>query len=209
MVEGGGGVKERPILFSGPMVEAILAGRKVQTRRTRGALLDFPLAWKLCKASDPDAHNPRCSWATHQLLCDCGVIEADHIAKNPLGTPGDRLWVREAWRVEKWRDPFKPSEIRKDSCQPPEYRATPEPRRIWAGGRWRSSIHMPRWVSRIDLIITAVRVERLADITDADARAEGVEGGAAFLSLWESIHGEGSFEKNPWVWVYEFQKCIR
>lgn len=194
-------MRERPILFSAPMVRAILEGRKTQTRR-------------VVKDRHIDAAPPACFFQWLRENC-------------PYGQPGDRLWVRETFAL---------SVIDPDGLSPeddPEnydviYRADPEqPGGGWADSDgneipapWKPSIHMPRWASRIDLEITAVRVEHLHDITEADARAEGakpyllpvhpdreslrhVDG---FSQLWQSINGPDSWAANPWVWVVEFQR---
>jgi hypothetical protein len=127
----------------------------------------------------------------------------------PYGQRGDRLWVREAWTVNLTGDPKHggPGTV-------PIYRAE----HPHAADRWRPSIHMPRWASRITLEITAVRVERLRNISEADARAEGVTRPVpmldddpstyvdAFGDLWASINGPGSWDANPWVWVIEFRR---
>lgn len=124
----------------------------------------------------------------------------------PFGQPGDRLWVREAWQYYT------------DGIEQATYRAThPNPDSI----RWRPSIYMPRAFARIALEVVAVRVERLQDITEADARAEGHlpvvrEDGAVdcgtrktnFVKQWESDHGPKSWGQNPWVWVVEFRQVI-
>jgi hypothetical protein len=179
-------VRERPILFSGPMVRAILEGRKTQTRR-----IINPKWWRCL---DPENEQDRIA-----ALSMC-----------PYGQPGDRLWVRETWAMMP-------------DCHPvdsyPVYRAT-DPG--WddsnSGLRWRPSIHMPRWASRITLEITCVRVERLCEISDEDAIAEGIteqeaedptydgsQPAWAFMTLWDSINGFGSWAANPFVWVVEFQ----
>lgn len=188
-------VKERPILFSAPMVRAILYGRKTQTRRIM---------------KDP--------------FNDC-----------PYGKPGDRLWVRETWANVK----TEPTWTGAAMCEEGQivYRADfgPEP----VDWNWRPSIHMPRAASRINLEITGIRVERLNDISESDAVAEGIESfrpvpgdgpgsiydgyiykdytgknavpyfitdpRESFRTLWESINGPGSWGKNPWVWVIDFQ----
>ncbi len=179
--------KERPILFSGPMVRAILEGRKTQTRR-------------VAKTS------PSSSSSTGHFvhLSHGRSIETDERALPfcPYGQPGDRLWVRETWA--------KAGEVGDDI----EYRAdNPDP----LGAKWRPSIHMPRWASRITLEITGVRVERLTSISSEDARAEGIEWNegpfrcghtnhvSAFKSVWESINGKGSWSADPWVWVIDFK----
>jgi hypothetical protein len=197
-------VKERPILFSAQMVRAILQGRKTQTRRIVKGLPYAPLAFAEFTAADPSgfwgfghANNP-----IHCIHC-------------PYGETGDRLWVRETHC--KYGGGYI-------------YRAdygTYTPISDGIGGPWKPSIHMPRVASRITLEITGVRVERLHDISEADAMAEGVEridlsprkiNGmqvhpltssyfAAFMELWRSINGPESWAANPWVWVVEFRRC--
>lgn len=183
---------ERPILMSAPMVRAILAGTKTQTRRvvkaTRG-LIDG------CQdASTVHAWVPRC----------------------PYGEPGDRLWVREAFMHEPADYCWEASVS--IPCRPATtvYRADyPE---SMPGEGWKPSIHMPYALSRITLEITGVRVERLQDISEADALAEGCIGKLAedapalddaraeYRELWERINGPGSWDANPWVWVVEFKR---
>jgi len=151
-------VKERPILFKGEMVREILAGTKTQTRR-------------LMKPQPPAN---ACYWQE----CSGGQWLSRDYGKqwNCLhGSAGDRLWVKETWATDWiWND-FKPTDVRED--QPILYRADEHATGVvpFEWGRWRPSLFMRRWMSRITLEITAVRVERLHDITEADARAEGVE----------------------------------
>lgn len=187
-------MKERPILFNAPMVRAILAGTKTQTRR-----VVMPPRKKGCHDLD--------ALAQHQRgLC-------------PYGRPGDRLWVREAWRA------FKDGALYEDAGVEVDYRATPA---AWAkdsDAPWKPSIHMPRWASRITLEITDVRVERLQEICASanDILAEGIiydadapvigpcEADAGdlveqFSDLWDSINSPGSWDENPWVWVIEFKR---
>lgn len=180
-------VPVKPIIFSGPMVRAILEGRKSQTRR----LL------KPQPNSGPDGKMVNLgsgSWG----LSD-GILSGEW----KLASPGDRLWVREAWA--------------KDGDCPLQYRAGPHVADDALGVRWRPSIHMPRWASRITLEVTEVRVQRLQDISEEDARAEGVRGNASgpwgcegviedFSDLWESIHGPGSWDANPWVAAITFKR---
>jgi len=162
-------MKERPILFSGEMVRAILDGRKTQTRR-----VIKPQPMKLDTAQwfpgpPGDKRN-----AKH-------YANESHLRKGlpidfcPYGIPGDRLWVRETWRTDKLGEGEYP--VRKGQWI--EYRATPDIPPPTYPGRWRASIHMPRWASRIDLEITDIRVERVQDISEKDAIAEGV--------YWEAI----------------------
>jgi len=198
-------IKERPILFSAPMVRAILAGRKTQTRR-------------MVKGRHIDAAPPACFFQWLREYC-------------PYGKPGDRLWVREAWC------PIYPQDHHYNGGRPIEidYAASHSRESYqWrvmddsGSRRWKPSIHMPRWASRILLEITGVRVERLQDVSDADALAEGVaqivrdslptaqqcgeydviEADAVDLyrDLWEQINGPGAWDANPWVWVVEFRR---
>lgn len=164
-------MKEHPIIFSGPMVRAILEGRKTMTRR-------------LAKRNK-----------LGELVMPCAV--------------GDHLWVREAFYNGRPNYPL---------C----YRADGE----YMSPRWKPSIFMPRALSRIGLEVTAIRLERLRAISDADVLAEGVEispssclygvsgvvpfsfnnSGMAFAALWESIHGPGSWDRNPLVWAIGFKR---
>lgn len=196
-------MKERPILFSGPLVRAILEGRKTQTRRI------IKPSWSRClDPGDPDD-------------------QKSIIAHGRYGIPGDRLWVRETW-----------AQFERDSQVGIAYRAScPVDEFDYVGpagtfeririNRWRPSIYMPRWASRITLEVTGVRVERVRGITGADAHAEGVdiyEGGCVvqcfntqdqmavekFAALWDSINGKregASWAANPWVWVVEFRRA--
>lgn len=208
--------KERPILFSSEMVKAILNGSKTQTRRAL-ALQPLEMLTKLPPWNDT---------VTRQWN-GCKVWFA-LMQRNPnrgtafrcrFGEVGNHLWVRETWR----RDSRDGQCFYRAACVYPE-------RFIW-----KPSIFMPRSASRITLEIVSVRVEKLQDITEADAVAEGcipcmehsadcnndycalaggvgdcdgsmVSGKMLYRSLWESINGKGSFEKNPWIWVIQFRK---
>ncbi|KIA78994.1 hypothetical protein QR66_18395 [Chromobacterium piscinae] len=186
-------MKERPILFAGEMVRAALAGTKTQTRRIVKGEPDF-IRW------NPIAINGVAGWEN----------EHGRPLRCPHGRPGDRLWVREAFQIVR----------RGDDWDIPIYRADDIAGHINSG--WKPSIHMPRWASRILLEITDVRVERLQDISEADAVAEGVTpaavqsfsdtglvtrpAGFAYRDLWEQINGAGSWDANPWVWVVEFKR---
>ena len=234
-------MKARPILFSGAMVRALLAGTKTQTRRVvKGVpswdhygrdIMDWGLSgihqaeddlvgtdrWALDVQTDVDAHSRR-------------------VIRCPYGAPGDLLYVREAWRVEERCDDIAPRDLVHD--WPVDYQAG-----VWSdlrkevvriagttasGGKLRPGIHQPRWASRLTLKVTEVRVERLQDISEADADAECFgggfpetvlpevfpprEGGWGHLSipecygrLWEHINGVGSWDANPWVWAVSFE----
>jgi hypothetical protein len=187
-------VKERPILFSGAMVRAILDGTKTQTRRivkVRG--LEF-IGGK-GQENDPSA------WG-YPYPDREGYADLTDGIPCPYGKPGDCLYVRETWSDRGDMRPF--------------YRADQEPYLPY-GGRWKPSIHMPRWASRITLEVESVRVERLNDCSMDDALAEGVsdrdpETGAwqnpkeEYADLWESINGPGSWDANPLVWVVTFKR---
>ena len=198
---------ERPILFSAPMVRAMLAGAKTQTRRL----------YKNRKHPDFGCDMAGCELAREQQH----VI--DRIC--PYGRPGDRLWVREAWAQPTTLDPG-PTLYRADypACVPPHFENVPPADQV----KWKPSIHMRRADSRILLEITAVRVERLNEISEADALAEGVIEGTGdfagcfsvpstqamsgttakecYARLWDDINGAGSWAANPWVWCVSFRR---
>lgn len=202
---------DRPILFSAAMVQALLADRKTQTRR----ILKLP-KWA---STDPSHIEFGASGAPEVICRDTGCL-----ATLPLPyAVGDRLWVKETWRASyglDWHDEAlgrapKPSDIPVGSVL--EYLADGE-REL--GGKIRPSLFMPRWASRLTLLVTEVRVERLNDISEADARAEGVypicDHGVgnqhlhsiAFQQLWCSLHGEGAWIANPWICAVSF-RCIQ
>jgi len=213
--------KERPILFSAPMVRAILAGRKTQTRRIAKAKKQVDLS-RFEKASPTSVREGTVSaspgpWRFH------GDGDEFFVAC-PYGVPGDRLWVRESfWNgTNCYTDPSGEAvSYWTDEVQYLEERSKPGP---WSepygmNVPWmvkRPSIHMSRRLSRITLEITGVRVERLNEISEAGAIAEGIppfescpltpEPKAEFARLWESINGPGSWWANPWVWVVEFER---
>ncbi|MGY2204598.1 hypothetical protein [Pseudomonas tolaasii] len=188
-------VIERPILFRGPMVQAILSAQKTVTRR----VLKMP-------------HGLWETSATGELLPIPG--------KCPYGKPGDRLWVREAWQADAQVNEIKPSDL--SQGEPIRYPADGAVRHTGCSmitpGKTRPSIHMPRWVSRILLEITDVRVEQLHAITNEQCSAEGARGGHGsipgyiynatvqehFRYIWESTGGD--YFANPWVWVINFKR---
>ena len=185
---------ERPIIFSAPMVRAILAGAKTQTRRV--AKLK---PWHQIEERDDGTPWP---WMYDDDRA------SDHWVPCPHGQPGDRLWVRECWGFEK-RTEDDPR------LEPVATYRVDDAEHIFPVNRWRPSIHMPRHLSRITLEITGVRVERLQDISEADTVAEGIPAGEvspddagrfAYRVLWESLHGPNSWDANPWVWVIEFKR---
>ena len=203
-------MKERPILFSGAMVRAILDGRKTQTRRI----------------IKPHPHWINENNSVAHIGKKVGNVE--YLCK--YGQPGDRIFVRETFGT---CDSYAPHIF---------YRADGEaPNKNF---KWKPSIHMPRWASRITLEITGVRVERLQDISEDDALSEGLASVSkygslfkhgipdfdglpgndnvgwpwvewdsnpisAYKKLWESINGKGSWEENPWVWVITFRRVMQ
>lgn len=190
---------EKPILFSAPMVRALLDGRKTQTRRTLKPLPNRTVFFNPLTAAKEQFQAPRFA-------------------------VGDRLWVREAWRCEARLDKRAPRDI--DTNYPGvKYIATDEPDSFGIEGKYRQAMHMPRWASRLTLIVTDVRVERLQDISESDARAEGCPvtwdgkpydppppevdswrgyGRYSYCLLWSKINGPGSWDANPWVAAYTF-----
>jgi hypothetical protein len=210
-------VSERPILFSGAMVRAILARTKTQTRRIiklpKGAELDG-ITKNECPPIEVFCSRPNQPTGAIRFGC-------------PYGAPGDRLWVRETWAIPDDLGPASDVAYRAD--MPPDAESDERwARRVMQpAARWRPSIHMPRAFSRITLEITDVRVERLQSISDDDALAEGIrfdgkwfDGGphpikgtpkampsavSAFESLWDSINAKrAAWSSNPWVWVVAF-----
>ncbi|WP_291163363.1 hypothetical protein [Gemmatimonas sp. UBA7669] len=192
-------MKERPILFSGQMVRAILDGRKSMTRRV---------------VKPPKRTDLRLR--PNDIGCtvrDDGAIWHDAFGwlHCPYGVPGDLLWVRETFA------PFSTGGAVYRADKP---RFSPDAHEV-VGGSWHPSIYMPRWASRLTLRITDVRVERLQDISADDCRAEGhptdwsrspapeVHDDAArdwYRDLWDSINGSGAWDANPWVWVVAFER---
>ncbi|HCD9835147.1 hypothetical protein QK382_18415 [Pseudomonas aeruginosa] len=201
-------MKERPILFTGPMIRAILEGRKTVTRR---AVKDTGFY-----AIDAAIHGNEVALREREALS----------TRCPFGQPDDRLWVREAWAADAQVDAIAPRDLSQGEpiWYPADFSVRQTGCSMISKGRGRPSIHMPRWASRILLEITAVRIERLQDISEKQALAEGVElegegvcwAGAAgtasdspvesFRLLWELINGAGSWNANPWVWVVEFKR---
>jgi hypothetical protein len=240
-------MKEHPIIFSGPMVQAILDGRKSVTRRV---IKPQPPSWI--------THGRyRCFGATDDLpweLCSDEGASAGFV-RCPYGKPGDRLWVRETWAIAYWEGAeyqvdygtgiehdawpvsYDGSLAELAQNPPPDwhivYRAECATSAEIETFKWRPSIHMPRWASRITLEVIGIRVERVQDITEPDAIAEGVGYGyqmnagwpdyghiedgictltqdtavMSFATLWDSINAKRgySWDSDPWVWVVEFE----
>ncbi|HDG9775858.1 TPA: hypothetical protein PGG59_004253 [Raoultella planticola] len=230
-------MKERGMIFNGEMTRAILDGRKTQTRRimkvqpsedltpmNMALETDYKARWYTPGIVDKNGYLQP---STKEVF---GVADENEGYSCPFGAVGDRIWVREAFRVHSLATDvatlvYKASErnswteqthrVPVAVCNKP---ATPE--------KWTPSLHMPRWASRILLEITDVRVERLNAISEEDARAEGIiDGGClncgepepcgcanpepdatdAFAYLWQSIYGQENWNSNPWVWVIEFR----
>ena len=215
-------MKERPILFIGPMVRAILDGRKTQTRR----ILKCPSLCHVCKEgteSDPDC------WDSGFLDADTGEPLSIAQIPCPYGQPGDRLWVRE---THKFNGTIAgPRCTYRADASEKWFENAPDDSPAWIAddNNWCPSIFMPRWASRITLEIIRVRVERLQEITGDDAVAEGirwndcptteapesivkgwgvrkVDYAGGYRNLWEIINGTDAWAQNPWVWVIEFKK---
>jgi hypothetical protein len=192
-------MKERPILFSAQMVRALLAGTKTQTRRA--------VRTKVLPVVD-ECFRVNGKWCNH-------TFDYDLVELCPYGKPGDRLWVKETFSAHGAFGNNGRVVYRADLADGKEPHGLP----------WRPSIFMPRAASRIALEITGVRVERLNEITESDAAAEGAyiqkecSGGQWIICgprigcyregyrwLWEKINGPGSWAEDPWVWVIEFRK---
>lgn len=186
-------MKERPILFNAPMVRAILDGSKTQTRR-------------VVKPKYVADQIEIVEWRPQNGLW-FGLNGYRTVASMacPYGQPGDRLWVRETFHTVDGHRAFYRADYNHNPRGDKEH-----------GIVWTPSIHMPRWASRITLEVTGVRVERLQDISENDAIAEGAPWAACgspqvgsqkagFAQLWEGINGAESWSANPWVWVIEFE----
>lgn len=186
------------------MVQAILAGRKTQTRRVV----------KPQPPKDYDYNGTDTDNSSGKPVFYAGW-EGDkfHNVACPYGKVGDVLWVRETWQETTFLHPSDENYgyIYKASEDGKEWESNDE---SWT---WKPSIHMPKAACRLFLEITSIRVERLHEISDNDAKAEGVKADlftdhpkgvfyTAFMELWQSINGEQSWNDNPWVWVIEFKK---
>jgi hypothetical protein len=208
-------MKERPIIFSGPMVKAILDGSKKQTRRL---LKPQPAPVVPAWSGLPLDHfsligvrieNETLMWQAEDRRNRAMLVfpVSTYGVREQVSThaPGNQLWVRETWRLADVSPPGRLEVI---------YRAD------GGDGPWRSPIHMPRWASRITLRVTRVRVQRLQEITSADAIAEGCAPHANsqtvdcatpdprddFAALWDAIHGKGAWSANPWIVALTFER---
>lgn len=212
---------DRPIIFSAPMIKALLDGRKSQTRCIA------TVKWKDGANQDFTGWRPERVGAAHWQLIGGMGVGANITA--PCA-PGDRLWVREAHALVP-SSAYRMSDGVAQAIDPADADRACVYREGWerCAPRWRPSIHMPRWASRLTLVVTDVRVQRLQDITEADAVAEGAEvakgthgidGGVMvrtenpyvcatpglwYRSLWNSIHGPDAWDRNPWVEAITFE----
>ncbi|MFN3650058.1 MAG: hypothetical protein ACK47B_10810 [Armatimonadota bacterium] len=212
-------MKQTPILMSASMVLATLQDRKRQTRRPispephPGIHSFIPLSSGVWK--------PAWGSAIRENL-----TEHNACRRSRYGVRGDRLWVKETWAAASEYDAYPPSRIPPEGRQRIWYAAGGGLKPEWVG-RTRASIHLPRWASRLTLELTEdPRPERLQEITEAEAIAEGCPGencyrrpGVAglvtddgllpdeqFSQLWETLHGKGAWKLNPWVWVISFKR---
>lgn len=213
-------MKERGIIFNADMVRAILDGRKTQTRRIMKPQ-PTPCDYIDWRGNARGGHVWPSNIFRTMLHVEGELQNGDGGWKGLVGDAclfgdiDDRLWVREAFQVGLCTE----STI--------AYKATHKPSDLEEGWhekiKWRPSIHMPRWASRILLEITGVRVERLQSISEEDAKAEGFDNSQsdaansigwfekpirAFRRAWENIYGADGWDSNPWVWVIEFRRVI-
>lgn len=198
-------VKEKPILFSTPMVKAILECRKTQTRR----VLKLKKGDTIGRIYDEKE--------TEYIICGPDGDEVFMEFVSPYGVWGDRLWVREGFATEKKFDDKPMSFFDNASDVPIWYRADDidykndyVPR-----GKWRPSIFIPRWASRITLEITNISIQKLQDISHQDITAEGLGDGYteigwnyAYGQLWNKLNEKRGYgwSTNPWVWAISFKR---
>ena len=235
-------LREHPLLMKGPLVRATLEGRKTQTRRPikcgcnhlheGGNPVKLFGDWSLSIAPHQyDGVEHLYGWRGKRPKIGDWIetVQTDvddcftSFVPCPLGRAGDRLWVRETWRpvMESWRSFVEygaGGELAATGHSDAMTKLTKVALRF-PGGRkhihseqWHPSIHMPRWACRLVLPLVSVRVERVQDITEEDAKAEGVEpiGGSyreGFRAVWQDIYG--TWDANPWVWVAEWKEWLR
>ncbi len=198
-------MREKPIIFNSEMVRAVLENRKTQTRR-------------VIKKQPKYATEIKCEMRGGNLVAvpyhrGAGMLWNEEAkTKCPYGKVGDRLWVRETWRIYHGSSSAQlywkaTPDLTGVQCQEKDYKSIKEK------PAWRPSIHMSRWMSRINLEITDIRVEKVQDITNDDCQREGLkilQGGilANFAVLWNQINAKRGLRwaVNPWVWVIEFKR---
>jgi hypothetical protein len=203
---------ERPIPFRDWEVRAILDGRKTQTRRVM-KVQPYPDSIVTVEHYNQTVIDRHGDMQPGPEIFGAHWDDGETGIRCPYGAPGDTLWVREAWRAWSQYDDWPPSRL------PPgvDVQYIADASAPWAS-RYRSPRFMPRWASRLTLEIKSVHVERLQDISEDDARAEGWPGPitetgfpiasplAWFANVWTSINGAGAWEANPWVWVISFER---
>lgn len=218
-------MRERPIPFRGPMVSALLADRKTQTRRL--VKLDQPNCWEPAAQDAGDLS----LWHFRQKSSPPTILKV----RCRYGGPGSILWVKETWKYADWTEdgvPWIEYAAGGRMLREPSEEWGDRVSDIWAelsvpnsdgpacDKRWRPSIHMPRWASRLTLEVVSVRVERVQDISEEDAIAEGfaqsrerVGNGinwesarGAFLHTFYDLNKRAPRDANPWVWVVEFRR---
>jgi hypothetical protein len=210
---------DRPILFSGPMVRAILAGTKTETRRICKQAVDEGGV----SAGSVHPTGLGRSWIAWWPFATAEetvrLYPGNEGFRCPYGVPSDRLWVRETWKATASDEEAEHVRLVYAADGRPTWRNFTgernglDERVAWCDrwllrgmGAWQPSIYMPRWASRLTLAVESVRVERLHDIGDAGARAEGVADREAYRALWSEINGAKSWDANPWVWVVQFAR---
>jgi len=215
---------EHPIIFNDWSIKRILAGEKTQTRRLTGLdeVNDSPFEWESGEMMSFDMVDSKAEFGRVDKYGMTTYVEVDC----PYGKPGDVLWVREAFRFDEAFDDYSPLSLvrhappdRRLSSEDVQYEATPEdsPFTEETQGRLRPSIHMPEELCRLRLHVEDVRVERLTDISAAGVEAEGIDlpeeaRGYSYLAtqhfedVWNDTHGDGAWERDPWVWVVGFSR---
>jgi len=208
----------KSLILTGEMVIAALEELKTQTRRTYGLeyVNELPHRWEYLGRDGDGIHLFRPN--RHPWLLPDEILRL----KCPYGVPGDKLYAKETWATERRLDHLSPSEIGNAAEVPLWYKAdnADSQRSLLERGKWRPAIFMPQWASRITLELTDVRVERLQEITEEDAIAEGfmampgiTSGGsvglmsarACFKECWDALNGKKyPWSSNPWVWVLSF-----
>lgn len=219
-------MKARPMLFSGPLALAILDGRKTVTRRPIKSVLGHgPRESMQTAATFRPSTTRGYDWTFKARGCWQDLRHAELVARCPHGKVGDHIYGRETWRTfERPSDMVDGIVFAADGAFVP-IADTKEAADRWVdahdngkhGNNWRPSLHMPRWASRITLEITDVRVQRVRDLTEDDARAEGFTLNDAikakvpstrdvFALTWGDLYGPGSWERNEWVWTLTFRR---
>ena len=199
-------ITERSILYQNQMVKAIIENRKTQTRREKGLdPVNDPAYQKSITLMRMDYH---CDQKRVLRIFRNGDVLNSTIIKSPYGKPGDLLWVKETWADASFGGPMVPEAV----CFKADYSAE-EIAEKRNKGIWKPSIFLPKSAARIWLMIEDVTIERIQDISEVDAIAEGVlqqiwpkdSAIMEFRNVWESINGPDSWKQNPWVWVIKFR----